>query len=118
MVVNVKQRATSRRAVHGIPLGAAILAGTAVAPRLAVADPCTALADAVLTGGHITTVQSVPAGSYTAGDGVTYTNLPAFCRVAATLTPSSDSNIKIEMWMPSATRIWAPRPPPCWTASR
>jgi feruloyl esterase len=28
--------------------------------------------------------------------------LPAFCRVAATLTPTSDSNIKIEVWMPSA----------------
>jgi feruloyl esterase len=26
--------------------------------------------------------------------------LPAFCRVAATLTPSSDSDIKIEVWLP------------------
>ena len=28
--------------------------------------------------------------------------LPAFCRVAATLTPSSDSDIKIEVWMPAS----------------
>ena len=28
--------------------------------------------------------------------------LPAFCRVAATLKPSSDSDIKIEVWLPSA----------------
>jgi feruloyl esterase len=28
--------------------------------------------------------------------------LPAFCRVAATLKPTSDSDIKIELWMPSA----------------
>jgi feruloyl esterase len=27
--------------------------------------------------------------------------LPAYCRVAATLTPSSDSDIKIEVWLPS-----------------
>ncbi len=27
--------------------------------------------------------------------------LPAFCRVAATLKPSSDSDIKIELWMPT-----------------
>ena len=27
--------------------------------------------------------------------------LPAFCRVAATLTPSRDSDIKIEVWMPA-----------------
>jgi feruloyl esterase len=27
--------------------------------------------------------------------------LPAYCRVAATLTPTSDSDIKIEVWLPS-----------------
>jgi hypothetical protein len=27
---------------------------------------------------------------------------PAFCRVAATLAPSSDSDIKVEIWMPAA----------------
>jgi feruloyl esterase len=31
-----------------------------------------------------------------------YAMLPAFCRVAATLTPSSDSDIKIEVWLPDA----------------
>jgi feruloyl esterase len=29
-------------------------------------------------------------------------NLPAYCRVEATLRPTSDSDIKIEVWMPSA----------------
>src|SRR5262249_4029865 len=29
-----------------------------------------------------------------------YASLPAFCRVAATLTPSADSDIKIEVWLP------------------
>ena len=28
--------------------------------------------------------------------------MPAFCRVAATLTPSSDSEIKIEVWLPES----------------
>src|SRR6185436_323215 len=28
--------------------------------------------------------------------------LPAFCRVAATLKPSSDSDIKIEVWLPAS----------------
>ena len=31
-----------------------------------------------------------------------YRDLPAFCRVAATLTPSSDSDIKIEVWLPAS----------------
>lgn len=31
-----------------------------------------------------------------------FMDLPSFCRVAATLRPSSDSDIKIEVWMPNA----------------
>lgn len=31
-----------------------------------------------------------------------YANLPAFCRVTATLTPSKDSDIKIEVWLPTS----------------
>src|SRR5262245_16881261 len=33
------------------------------------------------------------------------TMLPAYCRVAATLAPSSDSDIKMELWLP-ATGDW------------
>jgi Tannase and feruloyl esterase len=51
------------------------------------------------SGHHDHAAQSVPAGTYTAPDGELFTNMPAFCRVAATLTPSSDSNIKVEVWM-------------------
>ena len=31
-----------------------------------------------------------------------YAELPAFCRVSATLTPSDDSDVKVEVWLPSA----------------
>src|SRR6185369_15589511 len=31
-----------------------------------------------------------------------YANLPSFCRVTATLTPSKDSDIKVEIWFPPA----------------
>ncbi len=33
---------------------------------------------------------------------INYSELPGFCRVAATLRPSSDSDIKIEVWLPDA----------------
>src|SRR5439155_19139688 len=56
-----------------------------------------------------TLAQPVLAGEFTAPTGVPnapgpalYKNLPAFCRVAATLKPTSDSDIKIEVWMPVA----------------
>ena len=82
------------------------LAGVTCFAAPALADNCTDLAEGVLVNGRITAAQSIPAGNYTAGDGVTYANLPAFCRVAATLTPTSESNIKIELWMPSASGAW------------
>ena len=48
----------------------------------------------------ITAAEPVAAGTYTAPDGEVFTDLPAFCRIAATLTPTSDSDINIEVWMP------------------
>src|SRR5271166_265039 len=75
-----------------------LLAGVGVTP--AAAATCASLAGLVLPDTTITAVLSVAAGTYTAPDGEVFTNLPAFCRIAATLTPTSDSNIKIEVWMP------------------
>ena len=48
----------------------------------------------------MTAAQAIAAGTYTAPDGEVFTDLPAFCRIAATLTPTADSDIKIEVWMP------------------
>jgi len=48
---------------------------------------------------------SVPPGGFTqqGGRGANaFKNLPAFCRIAATLKPTSDSDIKIEVWMPQS----------------
>jgi feruloyl esterase len=36
------------------------------------------------------------------GPSAAYKNLPAFCRVAAEIKPSHDSDIKIEVWMPTS----------------
>jgi feruloyl esterase len=33
-----------------------------------------------------------------------FADLPAFCRIQATLAPSSDSDIKVELWLPDASR--------------
>jgi feruloyl esterase len=45
--------------------------------------------------------QSVPAGSFTPPGGPALTGLPAFCRVAGVIKPTSDSNIGFEVWMPT-----------------
>jgi feruloyl esterase len=36
------------------------------------------------------------------GAGAAFKNLPAFCRVAAEIKPTDDSDIKIEVWMPAS----------------
>ena len=74
------------------------------------AVPCESLTSLKLSNTTITTAVSVAPGGFTApgarGRGGAannpYANLPAFCRVAATLTPTSDSQIGIEVWMPAS----------------
>ncbi len=61
-----------------------------------------ALKDAKVTGATVVGGGTfVPPGSGEAAEGNRYANLPAFCRVSATLTPSSDSDIKVEVWLPA-----------------
>jgi feruloyl esterase len=64
------------------------------------ADACASLKDFKMEGATITAAEGVPAGSFTAGDSKSYANLPAFCRVTATLSPVHDSAIRVEMWLP------------------
>lgn len=67
---------------------------------------CESLAAMSLQGGAVTAVQVVPAGQFMPGEGgpaearALYPTLPAFCRVNATLKPSADSDIRIEVWLP------------------
>jgi len=53
-----------------------------------------------LKGVTITKVEKVLAGNYTQPDGKKITNLPAFIRVAFTSRPTTQSNIRCEVWMP------------------
>jgi len=62
---------------------------------------CESLVTVKLSHTTITAAQSIPAGAYTAPNGEVFQNMPAFCRVAATLTPTGDSQIGIEIWMPA-----------------
>lgn len=80
---------------------------------VAAAASCESLASLSLPHTTITRAQLVPAGQFAgtpagilepgAPSNRPYNALPAFCRIAATLAPSSDSDIKIEVWMPAET---------------
>ncbi|HET9839887.1 MAG TPA: TonB family protein [Candidatus Angelobacter sp.] len=71
------------------------------------AATCESLSTLKLPSGTITSAQQVAAGAFVPpgadsepGPMFNPRNLPAFCRVQATLKPAPDSDIKIEVWMP------------------
>lgn len=82
-----------------------MLAWLSVVP--ASAATCDSLAALALKDAKITAAHVVPAGQFVApgereGRANPYKTLPPFCRVAATLTPTSDSDIKVEVWLPAS----------------
>ena len=85
----------------------ACLAVLVFLPCAALAQtPCEKLADVTLTNATVTSATSVTAGSYKppAGPGLPAPSaaLPAFCRVAGVAKPTSDSDIRFEVWLPLA----------------
>jgi feruloyl esterase len=76
-------------------------------PAPAGAASCESLTSLTLPDTTITSAQPVAAGEFTPPAGgppgaMNFKRLPAFCRVSATLAPSKDSDIKIEVWMPAS----------------
>ena len=73
----------------------------------ASAAPCDGLASLKLPNTAIRMARQVAAGAFEPPNGPLppgpnpWADLPAFCRVAAMLTPSRDSDITIEVWLPS-----------------
>jgi feruloyl esterase len=93
--------------------------------RRPVAGSCESLASLSLPNVAITSAQDVAAGTFTppgaagrgrGGQAAQFSSLPTFCRVTATLTPSSDSDIKVEIWLPAfaPSGATAGRPNSAW----
>jgi feruloyl esterase len=88
---------------------ALMLAGS-IGAAAAERRSCEQLASLALPQATISLAQPVAEGAFVApGAGArggapneVFKRLPAFCRVAATLAPSSDSDIKVEVWLPAA----------------
>src|SRR5438132_5585369 len=64
---------------------------------LLAALACERLTTLAVPHATVTSAQSIDAGAL-----AQFNTLPAFCRVAATLKPSNDSDIKMELWLPAA----------------
>jgi feruloyl esterase len=82
--------------VARVPLNAAAAQGSTA---------CDSLASLALPDGTVTLARQIAAGAFTPTGGrdrgeEAFKDLPAFCRVVAKLTPSNDSEITIEVWLP------------------
>src|SRR5262245_41364611 len=67
------------------------------------AATCEGLSELKLPDTTITAAQSVAKGAFTppTGSAAQYQDLPAFCRVTGVIKPTTDSEIKFEVWLPS-----------------
>lgn len=68
----------------------------------ASAADCNSLSSLKLPDTKITVAESVSAGTFTPPYGNPVEKLPAFCRVAGVIKPTSDSTIQFEVWLPAA----------------
>ena len=110
--MNGRHRSWTIRSVIGIfCVGASASAGSpAAGQRVVPAErpvPCESLASLTLPDAKVTRAERVSAGAFAAPAPPPipvqpdYSRLPAFCRVAATISPTPDSAIKMEIWMPA-----------------
>ena len=96
--------------VAQIALAAILFVFAGSAPALA--ESCSDLASLALPDTKVIKAELVSAGKFEPPaspfgppPGVaaaSFKSLPEFCRISATLTPATDSDIKIEVWMPTA----------------
>src|SRR5260370_5856405 len=93
---------------HRTTIFAVLVLVLLAATNAAAATPCENLVNLRLPNARIDSGQMVAAGGFVQpgrgggarGGANSFANLPAFCRVTATLVPTSDSDIKVEMWLP------------------
>ncbi len=90
-------------------LGVSTAQSQSAAPATAAtSSSCAALSEVSLPHVQVTSATTIEAGAYPVpeawrpapDDANIYKMLPAFCRVTARLTPTSDSDIKMEVWLP------------------
>ena len=92
------------KVISRISLGLAILL---MFSATSTAAPCENLMSMKFPDAKVTLAQTVAAGTFVPPGAnpqaaAAFKDVPAFCRVAMTLTPSSDSDIRVEIWLPAS----------------
>ena len=92
-----RKHATERNG--GRPSAVTLTSLSFLSPARAV--DCDGLKSATISDTTIISAEAVPAGDLTTADTVARTNMPAFCRVIASVKDAPDSDVRVELWMPN-----------------
>jgi feruloyl esterase len=104
-----------RSKVLSLAIGSVLVAACDQSPPFSAGNTpgsveCAGLAELELPNTTITTAETVAAGAFVPPSPppfpvpISYASLPAFCRVAGTISPVPSSEIKFEVWLPE--RSW------------
>ena len=93
------------RLLAGVLAGSISLLAFEAGPSAAGGTACANLASLTIPNVTVNAATVVAAGPFTTPGAQTPMTLPAFCRVEATARPTSDSEIKFEVWIPP-TEAW------------
>lgn len=97
------------RLIHVEVVAFSLVVGGVSAEPAAATEPCAGLVRLELPGAKVVSAEIVRAGAFTPPEQLSpwlvaepgfYEKLPAFCRVVVKATPSADSDVRIEVWMP------------------
>ena len=93
----------ARRLLTGVGIASILLLAPVAPPLAAQGTACAELATLTIPDVTVNGAAMVTGGSFTPpGSQAAISTLPGFCRVEATARPTRDSEIKIEVWIPSA----------------
>ena len=89
---------------------AALFATSLLASSAVAQDSCAKLMRAKIPGATMLLAAAIPAGGFAGPPGpasgrdltAPYKSVPAFCRVVSLATPTTDSEIRIELWLPAS----------------
>jgi len=100
MVLGNSRRTRRRVSIRGLLASAAGLLALAIAAPGAAATPCEALRRLNLPDTVIKSADVVPPGGFAAMGPIRAQDLPAFCRVVASVRAEPGSDIGVEIWLP------------------
>src|SRR5262245_34622943 len=90
----------TRRFAAALVVALTLLATAVVIPAASTGTTCASLAALTIPNVTIKSAETITAGPFTPPGAQAPMTLPAFCRVEGTARPTTDSDIRFEVWIP------------------